>query len=73
MIELVSNRGRSTQQKIDLASVNAWIVPNDSNLMAMSFPMNSSNLSADDLGSLLRHWRKVRGKSQLDLSINSDV
>jgi transcriptional regulator with XRE-family HTH domain len=35
--------------------------------------MNSSKLSADDLGALLRHWRKVRGKSQLDLSADSDV
>jgi transcriptional regulator with XRE-family HTH domain len=39
----------------------------------MTFPMNSSNLSVNDLGSLLRHWRRVRGKSQIDLSMDTDV
>ena len=39
--------------------------------------MNSSNLNtklpADDLGELLRHWREVRGKNQLDLSLDTGV
>ncbi len=29
--------------------------------------------AVNDLGSLLRHWRKVRGKSQLDLSLDAGV
>lgn len=39
--------------------------------------MNSLNLqtkpSAGDLGGLLRHWREVRGKNQLDLSFDTGV
>jgi transcriptional regulator with XRE-family HTH domain len=39
--------------------------------------MNSSNLNtklpADDLGMLLRYWREVRGKDQLDLSLDTGV
>ncbi len=39
--------------------------------------MNSSNpqtkLPADDLGELLRHWRGMRGKNQLDLSLDTGV
>jgi transcriptional regulator with XRE-family HTH domain len=39
--------------------------------------MNSSNLNtrlpAYDLGVLLRHWREVRGKSQLDLSLETGL
>jgi transcriptional regulator with XRE-family HTH domain len=40
-------------------------------------PMNSSNLNAklpaSELGVLLRHWRDMRGRSQLDLSLDSGV
>ena len=39
--------------------------------------MNSSNLKtklpANELGALLRHWRDLRGKSQLALSFDADV
>lgn len=38
--------------------------------------MASSNLAtrpASELGALLRHWRDVRGKSQLDLSLDTGV
>ena len=39
--------------------------------------MNSSNLSlrppANELGVLLRHWRDIRGRSQLDLSLDTGV
>src|ERR1700730_7072577 len=37
--------------------------------------MNSSNLKAPagELGALLRHWRDVRGRSQLDLSLDTGV
>jgi len=39
--------------------------------------MNSSNLQpklpADDLGELLRHWREMRGKNQLALSLDTGV
>ena len=39
--------------------------------------MNSSKLNtrlpAHDLGVLLRHWREVRGKNQLDLSLDTGV
>lgn len=35
--------------------------------------MNSSNTGQSELGALLRHWRGVRGKSQLDLSLDTSV
>jgi transcriptional regulator with XRE-family HTH domain len=36
--------------------------------------MNSSHLNAkQELGELLRHWRDTRGKSQLDLSLDSGL
>jgi transcriptional regulator with XRE-family HTH domain len=39
--------------------------------------MNSSNLNArlpaSELGALLRHWRDIRGRSQLDLSLDTGV
>jgi transcriptional regulator with XRE-family HTH domain len=39
--------------------------------------MKSSNLlktkSANELGALLRHWRDLRGKSQLDISLDTGV
>ena len=39
--------------------------------------MNSSNLGAKlpatELGVLLRHWRDLRGRSQLDLSLDTGV
>jgi transcriptional regulator with XRE-family HTH domain len=39
--------------------------------------INSSNLNTklptDDIGELLRHWREVRGKNQLDLSLDTGV
>src|SRR5436305_6583615 len=30
-------------------------------------------LPANELGTLLRHWREVRGKSQLDLSLDTGI
>jgi transcriptional regulator with XRE-family HTH domain len=45
--------------------------------MEVSSPMNSSNrgakLPASELGVLLRHWRDVRGRSQLDLSLDTGL
>ena len=38
--------------------------------------MKSENLktrTANELGALLRHWRDLRGKSQFDLSLDTDV
>lgn len=32
-----------------------------------------TTLSATDLGTLLRYWRDVRGKSQLDLALDADI
>jgi transcriptional regulator with XRE-family HTH domain len=45
--------------------------------LELSSPMNSSNLGtklpANELGVLLRHWRDVRGRSQLDLSLDTGL
>jgi transcriptional regulator with XRE-family HTH domain len=39
----------------------------------MNTPHISSKLPVDELGVLLRHWRDVRSKSQLDLSLDTGV
>src|SRR6202140_5190264 len=46
-------------------------------ILEVSSPMISSNLGAKlpatELGVLLRHWRDLRGRSQLDLSLDTQV
>lgn len=39
----------------------------------MSMDKNSQTPSHGDLGRLLRHWRDIRGKSQIDLSLDTGV
>jgi transcriptional regulator with XRE-family HTH domain len=46
-------------------SIAIWVRMNSSNLNA--------KLPASELGVLLRHWRDIRGKSQLDLSLDTGV
>src|SRR5882762_2206706 len=46
-------------------------------ILRMQSLMNSSNLKtrlpSNELGVLLRHWRDVRGRSQLDLSLDTGI
>ncbi|MFC3651074.1 helix-turn-helix domain-containing protein [Dyella humi] len=39
----------------------------------MSTHKNSRDSSQDELGRLLRHWRDIRGKSQIELSLDTGV
>ncbi|BDI29169.1 transcriptional regulator [Capsulimonas corticalis] len=39
----------------------------------MNSPHPTATAAANDLGALLRQWRDVRGKSQLDLAFDADV
>lgn len=39
----------------------------------MSTHKNSQDSSHDELGGLLRHWRDIRGKSQIELSLDTGV